>query len=178
MKYLKNLIILFLVPFCMCYANPKSKTLDTLATIGSVATKVSATYFASQEKGLGHMAIIYLQSSLIHKQLKFNVPLPNSMRIRPDNSPFGFPSGHMGQLWFFASYTRNFSKNKKLCIPMYASGLLMGVERVISKRHTLLQVVAGALVPELVNTVNANLGWSKHYVGFDCFSGLQFHFRI
>ncbi len=86
---------------------------------------------------------------------------------RPQGGNYkGMPSGHTASAWASASYMRVYCNNKLYSAPFYAAGAFTGFSRVVSKRHTLGQVLASVVISELIMQANSYFKWEKLNVGF------------
>jgi membrane-associated phospholipid phosphatase len=160
-----------LIPFIALAANNASA--DGIRTFGDymqVINPVVAAGFASQEKGLGHFAIIYAQNAIvvngtkyIANKNKFSASRrPN--KSNPKSKYDGMPSGHTNAAWMAASYIRTFHEdNPYLSIPFYATAAVTGYSRVHAKKHTTAQVITGAAIAEILTYINNKMDWSKNY---------------
>lgn len=73
---------------------------------------------------------------------------PNAARIsqRPNNGAFdGFPSGHTASAFVAAGFAQKRYGNA-LGIPCLILALLTGASRVVAEKHTILQVLGGAIL--------------------------------
>lgn len=130
---------------------------------------VTAAVIASQSKGLGHFAVIYGQSIATLYLLR-EVGERNKWEIsaRPYKPEFGktygaLPSAHIMKVWTAASYTRVFSENKLLSVPLYVAAAVTAHRRVKVKAHTKLQVFTSIALSELIMEVNSRMNWSNEY---------------
>lgn len=132
-----------------------------------IVNPIIAGLMASQEKGFGHGLLIYAETLGVTHGTKFLASQAKwglSKRPRKTSKSYdGMPSGHTASAWFAASYIRVFSDYKALSIPLYITSGLTGYSRIQSKRHTVLQVIAGAAIAEGLVILNSNLNWSKEY---------------
>jgi membrane-associated phospholipid phosphatase len=81
----------------------------------------------------------------------FNIALKHSIRFKFTNGYphdiFGMPSGHTQSIFFSIIFVYLALKDKKTIIIVYLFiGLITMFQRVLFKQHTVLQVVAGAMV--------------------------------
>lgn len=132
-----------------------------------VVNPIIAGLTATQEKGLGHFAIIYGQIEAasfgvkyIGNQIQWGV---GQRPGYPDNYE-GMPSGHTASAWSGASYVRAFSPDYAyLVVPLYATSIATGYSRITSQQHSTGQVVVGALIAEILTFANSKLRWSENY---------------
>lgn len=184
---IKKLSTLIVFSLCMpCFGHPKKVAiLKRFGDCAQIATPIVAAGIASQERGLGHFAIIFAQNQLLtHSCKRIANKTKWDLSMRPNQRDFdGMPSGHTNSSWSAAAYVRQFSSNKALCIPLYATAIVTGISRVAAGAHTIPQVIAGATLAEALTYVNSKLYWSKNYKHFEiganpkgAFAG--FSFRI
>lgn len=81
----------------------------------------------------------------------FNIALKHSIRFKFTNGYpydiFGMPSGHTQSIFFSIIFIYLAFKDKKTILIVYLFiGLITMYQRVLFKQHTVLQVVAGAMV--------------------------------
>lgn len=150
---------------------------DSLRKTGDILrhlNPVVAALFATQEKGLGHFAIIHAQSMsivLLSREVLSKTKWKICERPHKDGKPVnyqGMVSGHVMSAWTSAAYSRTFNQEYKwISIPLYATAAFTGYSRVHSKCHTVAQVVTAAVLSEGVVYLNKVIGWSDCYTGFD-----------
>ncbi len=154
-----------------CFAaQNRQSPLRTFGDYMQIINPLFAAGLASQERGLGHFAIIYSQTfvimhgtKLIAKSGKWQVSKRPHIENKKDRYE-GLPSGHTASAFAAAAYVRTFSDEHKLfSIPLYITATVTGYSRVKAKEHTGLQVVAGAALAEIVTFVNSKLDWSNNY---------------
>jgi hypothetical protein len=142
---------------------------DNLRKTGDVIQYLNpmiASYVASQEKAIGHFALIYGQSFLLMGLSQY-IGKYSEMEAgkRPDGDSYsGMPSGHTTSAWSAASYVRIFGGQHKIwALPLYAGAFVTGYSRYKAKRHTITQILAAGFLSELVNIINSKAEWSKNY---------------
>jgi hypothetical protein len=185
MNYFKNInVIFFGLLTCLFFQSPcahsksSSKQLRELGDQIQIINPIATAIFSTQEKGLGHFGIVYVQSMALmgigqglgqHYKWKIG-ERPNH---KNGDGPFhSFPSGHTTSAWTSAAYARVFFKDYKLlAIPLYAAAAVTAYSRVESKRHSKAQVLAAIALSEGVVYLNDLIGWSQSYTGFDIHIG-------
>lgn len=145
--------------------------LRSFGDIMQILNPIVAATIASKEMGLGHQANIYAQTLMITHGTKF-IANKNEWDLsqRPYSSTRkhanyeGMPSGHTASAWSAAAYVRTFSDDyRSFVIPLYITSVITACSRIDAKEHTVLQVIAGATLAELVTFVNSKLRWSNEY---------------
>ncbi len=168
-------------------ANPaptgeKFKEIRQAGDILQILNPVVVGYLSTGEKGLGHFGIQYGQSMLLVGVGKWaGKKWEYHGSQRPNNGAYnGMPSGHTMSAWSAAAYHRTYStQHRELVVPLYAAAIFTGASRVISKRHTVPQVLAAAVLSEMTIAINSRMDWSKTYAYYDgktIFVGLNFRF--
>jgi membrane-associated phospholipid phosphatase len=175
-KNSKNIFVYFIITVTILnlfsyevLANKKHHLTRT-GDILQITNPIIAGVISTQEKGLGHFAIIYGESLAImgiSKLIGMSGRLEISKRPSTQGGKCrfdGFPSGHTTSAWSAASYVRVFSENHKmLAIPLYAAAGLTGYSRVKAKQHTVTQVLMACGLSEAVTMINAKMKWSNEY---------------
>lgn len=115
----------------------------------------AATYsLAIQDyKGLGQLAIgtgstlaVTLASKYTFSAIAQYHPNLATISKRPDNTGYnGFPSGHTASAFSAAGFIQR-RYGWKLGVPTTVLATLVGISRVTAKRHTVTQVIAGAIL--------------------------------
>lgn len=170
------LILLYFVAIAMfistssSYAKSRQSPLRSFGDYAQVINPLIASGIAAKEKGFGHFAIIYGQSFLSMHGIKL---IADKAKWKASKRPYvegkrdryeGMPSGHTNSAWVAASYVRTFGEDYKYAaIPLYISAAITGYSRVRAKEHTSAQVIAGAVLAEIVTYVNSKLSWSNEY---------------
>lgn len=185
MRCFKNIkVIFFGLLICLFFQFPSahskisSEQLRKLGDQIQIFNPIVTAIFSTQEKGLGHFGIVYVQSMALmgigqglgqHYKWKIGERPINKKGDGPFHS---FPSGHTTSAWTSAAYARVFFKDYKLlAIPLYATAAATAYSRVESKRHSIAQVLAAIALSEGVVYVNNLMGWSQNYTGFDIHIG-------
>lgn len=171
LSILSVISIVFFQPVAQC----ASDTLENTGDVLQVVNPAVAGLVSTQEKGLGHFAIVYGQvmaityaTREIGKQTKWKASRRPKRHGGKGGSYNGMPSGHTASAWSSAAYARTFYKEHKwVAIPLYASAAVTGYSRIQAKRHTVAQVVVAAFLSEGVVFLNDYIGWSDKYCGFD-----------
>jgi membrane-associated phospholipid phosphatase len=171
-------------------AKSRHSPLRSFGDYAQVINPVLAASLATQEKGLGHFAIIYGQSwgtmhgiKIISNKAKWQASKRPTIEGKKDRFE-GMPSGHTNSAWIAASYVRTFSEDYKyMSIPLYLTAAITGYSRVHAKEHTTPQVIAGAALAELVTYINSKLAWSNEYRSTNFYLGgnevsASFEFRF
>ncbi len=115
----------------------------------------------------------------LSKQLGNKIKYKQAMR--PDGTTYkGMPSGHTTSAWLPAAHFRNHASDRlmPLAIPLYANAVFTGYSRVRSHRHTVLQVVASAVLCEAVVLINKRIGWFTTNVAIDDGVKINFNMRL
>lgn len=148
-------------------------TIETMRFMGDwtqIINPVAAGILASQERGALHFGIHMAQTQLVIEGGKWaGRKWKFEGSKRPDsNSHCGMPSGHTAAAWVGAAYTREHSvKYQHLVIPMYGVAVFTGASRILSKRHSLQQVIVGAVLAEAIVFANSEMKWCQVYGGYD-----------
>lgn len=152
---------------CLLYSSESHSTLRDFGDAMQIVNPVIALLSASQEKGVGHFAIIYGEIEAITQGAKY---IGNQSQWKLGQRPCcsqnyqGMPSGHTASAWSSAAYVRTFSHDYTyLILPLYASSVATAYSRVRASQHTTGQVVTGALLAEAVTFFNYKLKWSQNY---------------
>lgn len=159
-------------------ANNRRSSVRTFGDYFQIVNPIIGSIISSQERGWGHFAFIYGQHlvtvhgvKLIGKSGKWNISKRPHIKNKKDRYE-GMPSGHTTSAWSAAAYARTFFEDYKLVsVPLYVTALFTGYSRVKSKEHTVLQVIAGAALSELIVFGNSKLNWSNSY------KSTSFHFN-
>lgn len=104
-------------------------------------------------KGLGQLAIgtgstlaVTYASKLSFVAISKNNPNLASISKRPDNTGFdGFPSGHTSSAFSAAGFMQR-RYGWQWGVPTTILASLVGISRITSKRHSITQVIAGAII--------------------------------
>lgn len=169
----RRVLLFFFLTFHIQDAFADYEQYDSLKRTGDclqIINPVIAAGFALQEKGLGHFGIVYGQTlafsygiKAIAKHEEWEISKRPYTKKR-GTTYSGMPSIHTTSAWAAASYVRTFSDDYKyLSIPLYLIATITGYSRIHAKKHTNLQVFAGATLAETVNFANSQLAWSKDY---------------
>ncbi|MDX2049643.1 MAG: phosphatase PAP2 family protein [Rickettsiaceae bacterium] len=147
----------------------KDRYIRKIGDILQFTNPMFGTAIASQNKGTGHFLYIYSEglgityasklTGKIYKPKTGKRPYKKNKKPRYD----GLPSGHTYSAWASASYVRNFSNEYNQSAPLYLAAIFTAYSRVESREHTISQVVAAALLAEIVNSINSKLEWNKEY---------------
>lgn len=172
------------------FAKSRQSPLRSFGDYAQIINPFIAAGFASQENGFGHFAIIYGQSwatmhgiKLISDKVKWAPSKRPEIEGKKDRFD-GMPSGHTNSAWVAASYVRTFSEDYKyVSIPLYITAAITGYSRVHAKEHTVSQVIAGAVLAEIVTYINSKLAWSNKYRSTNFYFGKNefsagFEFRL
>lgn len=152
---------------CLLHSSESHSRLRSFGDAMQMVNPAIAFLTASQEKGIGHFAIIYGEIEAIAQGVKY---IGNQSQWNLGQRPCcsqnyeGMPSGHTASAWSGAAYVRTFSHDYSyLILPLYASSVATAYSRVRASQHTTGQVVAGALLAEAVTFINYKLKWSQNY---------------
>ncbi len=173
MKFISRILMQYflaisLLPFC-AYAESKRSTIRTVGDVFQIINPIAALGIASGDKGAGHFAFIYAQEfTALHATKFIGKEAEWSAGKRPHNSTKknrydGMPSGHTLSAWSAAAFIRNFKEKPNLSIPFYVTATVTAYSRVKAKEHTIGQVIAGALLSEVITYANSQMEWSKNY---------------
>lgn len=159
-------------------AKSRNSSLRSFGDYAQIFNPIIVSGWASQEKGLGHFAMIYTQSfvsmhgiKLISNKAKWGASKRPVIEGKKDRYE-GMPSGHTNSAWVAAAYVRTFSEDQKyLSIPLYITAAITGYSRVYAQEHTVVQAIAGAALAEIVTYINSKLDWSNEYQSTNFYVG-------
>lgn len=176
-NFFKNLLIALFIfisvlPINKSLAAKNDRKRNTFGDYAQIVNPLIAAGISGHEseKGLGHFMAIYAQSTAITHATKFvgnKFKWEVSKRPHIDNRKDrydGMPSGQVNIAWVAAAYVRTFAQEYKyIAVPLYVTAAVTGFTKVKNKDNTVLQVVSGAAMSEVINMVNKQLKWSNEY---------------
>lgn len=93
----------------------------------------------------------------------FNILITNGKSI--DFEKYGMPSGHAQSVFYSTIYIYLITNDIKICMFYLLISLITVFQRIIAKRHTILQVIAGSVI-------GVFLAYFLHHVGENKIKGV------
>ena len=152
---LKKLLLAVLLSLSLTQQAQAKSAFQIYGDIFQFLPLAAATYALAIKdyQGLGQLAIgtgstlaVTFASKLTFSA--FGRSHPNAVAIskRPDSGAYdGFPSGHTSSAFAAAGFMQR-RYGWKWGVPTIALASLVGISRVVAKRHTVTQVIAGAIL--------------------------------
>ena len=152
---LKKLLLAVLLSLSLTQQAQAKSAFQIYGDIFQFLPLAAATYalVIKDYQGLGQLAIgtgstlaVTFASKLTFSA--FGRSHPNAVAIskRPDSGAYdGFPSGHTSSAFAAAGFMQR-RYGWKWGVPTIALASLVGISRVVAKRHTVTQVIAGAIL--------------------------------
>lgn len=152
---LKKAFLSTLMFFCFFQQINAKSAFQIYGDIFQFLPLAAATYSLVKKdyEGLGQLAIgsgstlaITYASKLTFSAIGRTHPNAASISKRPDSGSFdGFPSGHTASAFSAAGFMQR-RYGWKWGVPTTVLATLVGVSRVVAKRHTITQVISGAIL--------------------------------
>jgi membrane-associated phospholipid phosphatase len=150
-RYLAILICIFFNPVTLqlqaqgtSETTPKKSTVQTMGDviiIAMPAATLGTSLIIGDNEGAWQFTKGILLNEVVTRAIKFSVNKP-----RPDNSnDNAFPSGHTSVAFHSAGYIHR-RYGFKYSLPAYALAGFTGASRIDSKKHDILDVIAGAAI--------------------------------
>ncbi|PAF49085.1 hypothetical protein BKH41_03065 [Helicobacter sp. 12S02232-10] len=156
MKFLKIFFITFMLASLLTQSQARKKdAFEIYGDIFQFLPAMAAVYSLTQQdyKGLGYLAIgtgstLALTFAIKYSFVGISRNHPSWARIsqRPNNGSYdGFPSGHTASAFSAAGFMQR-RYGWKWGVPTTILATLVGISRITAQRHTVTQVIAGALL--------------------------------
>lgn len=138
-----------------------STTISFIRSCGNLVqfiSPITVGILSTQSMGFFHFLLIFGQNQLLNHSLKYIFgTFRFASGLRPDYSAYdGMPSGHTMAAWGAASYALIHlqGKYKYSAIIFYVLAAVTAISRILSCKHTLLQVIVACLFSEIISIVN------------------------
>lgn len=118
-----------------------------------VINPMTVATIAYKERQFRHFGFIFGLSQLLSHLLRLFCNVNHfSFAMRPGSLSFsGMPSGHTNAAFVAAAYTRTFlGKYHALTLCLYGMAIITAISRVVSRKHSLIQVFVAIAIAELI----------------------------
>ena len=110
---------------------------------GDIITTITPFYVVYNAKNKNKFIFIYILTFLLTELFKYMTKV-----LRPDKSDYkSFPSGHMSSIYISALYFNRYIRKSNI---LYLLSYITGATRIISKKHTIYDIMGAIILSKLV----------------------------